>query len=206
MKPILLYCILLLSLSTLQAQTSAKIKVTDYIGINTNVAAYDNKYIADLSKCVKWIREYHNWAHYEAANDYYKWDNITTQPQGWTWPEHTNFMNECRKYGIQILIDVLDKPSWVSSTHIPYNTGTGANASDYIERLEFMGQLVARYGSKKFSNEQIESADNVSGLNYIKYYEDDNEPDYTWYSPRWTAENYAKYCNAVHDGFGVTPD
>ncbi|HET6559165.1 MAG TPA: T9SS type A sorting domain-containing protein, partial [Prolixibacteraceae bacterium] len=50
------------------------------------------------------------------------------------------------------------------------------------------------------------SADNLSGLNYIKYYEDDNEPDYTWYSPRWTAENYAKYCNAVHDGFGVTPD
>lgn len=176
------------------------------MGLNTNVASYDNKYLPDLSKCVKWVREYHDWSHYEAANNYYKWDNITTQPQGWTWPEHTLFMNECRKYGINVLVDVLGVPSWVSSTHIPNNTGTGANASDYIERLEFMGQLVARYGSKKFTNEQIESADNVSGLNYIKYFEDDNEPDYTWYTPRWTAENYAKYCNAVHDGFGVTPD
>lgn len=206
MKRILSFSIFLLSVGALQAQTSEKIKMVDFMGLNTNVASYDNRYIADLSKCVKWVREYHDWSHYEAANNYYKWDNITTQPQGWTWPEHTMFMNECRKYGINVLIDVLGVPSWVSSTHIPNNTGTGANASDYIERLEFMGQLVARYGSKKFTNEQIESADNVSGLNYIKYFEDDNEPDYTWYTPRWTAENYAKYCNAVHDGFGVTPD
>lgn len=206
MKLIFFLCIFSLSVSALQGQTSTKIKMTDFMGLNTNVASYDNKYIGELSKCVKWVREYHDWSHYEAENNYYKWDNITTRPQGWTWPEHTLFMNECRKYGINVLVDVLGVPSWVSTTHIPNNTGTGANAADYIERLEFMGQLVARYGSKKFTNEQIESADNVSGLNYIKYFEDDNEPDYTWYTPRWTAENYAKYCNAVHDGFGVTPD
>ena len=206
MRQTILCCMMMLAFSVLNAQTSTKIKMADFMGANTNVASYDNKYVDELSKCVKWVREYHDWSHYEAANNYYKWDNITTQPQGWTWPEHTDFMKECRKYGINVLIDVLGVPSWVSSTHIPNNTGTGANASDYIERLEFMGQLVARYGSRKFTNEQIESADNVSGLNYIKYYEDDNEPDFTWYTPRWSAENYAKYCNAVHDGFGVTPD
>ncbi|HLN74204.1 MAG TPA: hypothetical protein VK205_12975, partial [Prolixibacteraceae bacterium] len=198
--------ILLFSFCRLQAQTSAKIKMADFMGINTNVASYDNHYIGDMSKCVKWIREYHNWGHYETANNVYKWDNITKGAEGYTWPEHTLFMNECRKYGISVLIDVLGVPSWVSQTHIPNNSGTGANAADYTERLEFMGQLVARYGSKKFTNAQIESADKVSGLNYIKYFEDDNEPDYTWYTPRWTAENYAKYCNAVHDGFGVTAD
>jgi len=77
---------MMLSFSGLRAQTSTKIIMADYMGANTNVAAYDNKYIPALSKCVKWIREYHDWSHYEAENNYYKWDNITTRPQGWTWP------------------------------------------------------------------------------------------------------------------------
>lgn len=176
------------------------------MGINTNVAAYDNKYLADLSKCVKWIREYHDWSHYEAANNYYKWDNVTTEPQGYTWPEHTDFMKECQRLGINVLIDVLGKPSWAGTSPIPTTSGTGSNASEYMERLEFIGQLVARYGSKKVNTSLLETADKVSGLNYIKYYEDDNEPDYTWKSPQWTAASYAKYCNAVHDGFGVLTD
>ncbi|HEY3372226.1 MAG TPA: T9SS type A sorting domain-containing protein [Prolixibacteraceae bacterium] len=206
MKSILVLSILFLLASGLEAQTSSKIILSDYMGINTNVASYDNKYLSDLSKCVKWIREYHDWSQYEAANNYYKWDNITTQPQGWTWPEHTLFMNDCRKYGINVLIDVLGKPSWAGTSPIPITTGTGSNASDYIERLEFIGQLVARYGSKKISTTLLETADKATGLNYIKYYEDDNEPDYTWKSPLWTAANYAKYCNAAHDGFGVQTD
>ena len=203
MKSILFLFTFLIVTNFIQAQTTAKITMAEYLGINTNVAAYDNKYLADLSKCVKWIREYHDWSHYEAANNYYKWENITTQPQGYTWPDHNLFMNECRKYGINVLIDVLGKPSWVGTSPIPNNSGTGANASDYMERLEFVGQLVARYGSKKINTSLLETADKATGLNMIKYYEDDNEPDYTWKSPLWTAASYAKYCNAVHDGFGV---
>ena len=206
MKSILFLITFLLVSNFIQSQNVPKITMSDYIGINTNVAAYDNKYLADLSKCVKWIREYHDWSHYEAANNYYKWDNITTQPQGYTWPDHNLFMNECRKYGINVLIDVLGKPSWVGTSPIPNNSGTGTNASDYMERLEFIGQLVARYGSKKINTSLLETADKASGLNMIKYYEDDNEPDYTWKSPPCTAASYAKYCNAVHDGFGVQTD
>lgn len=203
MKPILFLFSFLVASCFIQAQTSGKMKLSDYLGINTNVAAYDNKYLADLSKCVKWIREYHDWSHYEAANNYYKWDNITTQPQGYNWPDHNLFMNECRKYGINVLIDVLGKPSWVGTLPIPASTGTGANAADYLERLEFMGQLVARYGSKKIDKSLLETVDKATGLNIVKYFEDDNEPDYTWKSPLWSAASYSKYCNAVHDGFGV---
>ncbi|HAH26058.1 MAG TPA: hypothetical protein DCL77_20245 [Prolixibacteraceae bacterium] len=206
MKLIFSLGIILLLASGLGAQTATKITMSDYMGVNTNVASYDNKYLLDLSKCVKWIREYHDWSQYEAANNYYKWDNITTQPQGWTWPEHNLFMDQCKKYGINVLIDVLGKPSWAGTSPLPTNTGTGTLASDYIERLEFIGQLVARYGSKKINTSLLETADKVTGLNYIKYYEDDNEPDYTWKSPLWTAANYAKYCNAAHDGFGVQTD
>ena len=200
----LIFFFLLIGL--LQAQDTTKITMADYMGVNSNVAAYDNKYLADLSKCVKWIREYHDWSQYEAANNYYKWDNITTQPQGYTWPPHTDYMIACRTLGMNVLIDVLGKPDWAGTSPIPVNTGTGSNASDYIEKLEFIGQLVARYGSKKIATSLLETADKATGLNLIKYYEDDNEPDYTWKSPLWPAVNYAKYCNAVHDGFGVTPD
>lgn len=203
MKSILFLITFLLVSNFILSQNTPKITMSDYIGINTNVAAYDNKYLTDLSKCVKWIREYHDWSHYEAANNYYKWDNITTQPQGYTWPDHNLFMNECRKYGINVLIDVLGKPSWAGNSPIPNNAGNGANATDYMERLEFIGQLVARYGSKKIDKSLLETADKATGLNMIKYYEDDNEPDYTWKSPLWSAASYAKYCNAVHDGFGV---
>jgi len=206
MKPIFFLISFFLFSLSLAAQNTPKTLMSDYMGINTNVAAYDNKFLTDLSKCVKWIREYHDWSQYEAANNFYKWDNITKEPQGYTWPEHTDFMKECRRLNMNVLIDVLGKPSWAGTSPIPVNSGTGANASDYMERLEFMGQLVARYGSKKISTNLLETADKATGFNFIKYYEDDNEPDYTWKTPRWTAENYAKYCNAVHDGFGVSTD
>jgi len=190
----------------LQAQDTSKIKMSDFMGINTNVAAYDNKFLADLSKSVKWIREYHDWSQYETANNIYKWDSFTKGPEGYSWPEHTDFMKECRRLGISVLIDVLGKPGWAGTSPIPINSGTGANSSDYLERLEFIGQLVARYGSRKISTSLLETADKATGLNYIKHYEDDNEPDYTWKTPLWPAANYAKYCNAVHDGFGVQTD
>ncbi len=196
-----LFCLSLITI--LSAQESNPVKMSEYIGVNSNVAAYDQHYLADLAKCTKWIREYHSWGHYEVANDYYKWDNITTYPQGYTWPDHTKFMNECRRLGINVLIDVLDKPDWAGESRGAYNTGDGSQPEDYLERLEFIGQLVARYGAQKVDKSLLETADKVTGLNYIKYYEDDNEPDYWWENPLWPAEKYAVYCNAVHDGYGV---
>ncbi len=184
---------------------SGQIRMSEYIGVNSNVAAYDQKYLSDLAECTKWIREYHSWAHFEAANDYFKWDNITTEPQGYTWPDHNKYMDECQKLGINVLIDVLNKPSWAGSHRGAYHTGDGTQPEHYLERLEFMGQLVARYGSRKVADSLLKTADKVSGLNYIKYYEDDNEPDYWWENPAWPAEKYAVYCNAVHNGYGVEP-
>ena len=187
------------------AQEKKQIKMSDFIGINSNVASYDQKYLADLAKCAKWMREYHSWGHYEVADNYYKWDNITTYPQGYSWPDHNKFMDQCKQLGINVLIDVLDKPDWAGNSRGAYSTGDGTKAADYLDKLEFMGQLVARYGAQKIDKTKLETADKVTGLNYIKYYEDDNEPDYWWETPQWPAEKYAVYCNAVHDGFGVEP-
>lgn len=101
------------------------------------------------------------------------------------------------------MIDVLNKPDWAGTARGAYSTGDGSEPRHYLDKLEFMGQLVARYGAQKIDGAKLETADKVSGLNYIKYFEDDNEPDYWWETPKWPAEKYAVYCNAVHDGFGV---
>ena len=203
MKKIFLSVLISFFIFNVYGQEKFQIKMSDFIGINSNVAAYDQKYLTDLAKCTKWMREYHSWRHYEVADNYYKWDNITTVPQGYTWPDHNKFMDECKRLGINLLIDVLDKPDWAGTHRGAYSTGDGTNATDYLDRLEFIGQLVARYGAQKFDKSLLETADKVSGLNYIKYFEDDNEPDYWWETPQWPAENYAVYCNAVHNGFGV---
>ncbi|HSO85793.1 MAG TPA: T9SS type A sorting domain-containing protein [Draconibacterium sp.] len=203
MKQIFNIVLISFSISPISAQEKQSIKMSDFIGINSNVASYDQKYLADLAKCAKWMREYHSWGHYEVADNYYKWDNITTFPQGYTWPDHNKFMDECKRLGINVLIDALDKPGWAGSARGAYSTGDGTKATDYLDKLEFMGQLVARYGAQKIDKSKLETADKVTGLNYVKYYEDDNEPDYWWETPQWPAEKYAVYCNAVHNGFGT---
>ena len=203
MKNIFVFVLIFSFILRASAQENPQIKMTDFIGINSNVAAYDQKYLADLAKCAKWMREYHSWGHYEVADNYYKWDNITTVPQGYTWPDHNKFMDECKRLGINVLVDVLDKPTWAGSARGAYSKGDGTKPEDYLDKLEFMGQLVARYGAQKIDKSKLETADKVTGLNYIKYFEDDNEPDYWWETPLWPAEKYAVYCNAVHDGFGV---
>lgn len=202
LRSLIIVVVAIFSFYQVKSQTE-KILMSDFIGTNTNIAAYDYGFISDVSVCTKWIREYHNWGHYEAANNYYRWDDITKYPYSYTWPNHTKFIEKCQDLGIQVLIDVLEKPSWVSSTPIPNDSGDGADASDYLERLEFLGQLVARYGSKEIADSLLETGDKNSGLNYIQYYEDDNEPDYWWKTPLWSAEDYAQYCNAAHDGYGV---
>ncbi len=197
---------LLISLLSSIYSAQGQLRMSEFIGVNSNVAAYDQKYLSDLAMCTKWIREYHSWAHFEPANDHFKWDDITTEPQGYTWPDHNRFMDECQKLGINVLIDVLNKPSWAGAHRGAYHTGDGTKPEHYLERLEFIGQLVARYGAQKMADSLLKTADKVSGLNYIRYYEDDNEPDYWWENPGWPAEKYAVYCNAVHDGYRVEPN
>jgi len=203
MKQIFISVLISFFIFKISAQENPQIKMTDFIGINSNVAAYDQKYLVDLAKCTKWMREYHSWGHFEVTDNYYKWDNITSVPQGYSWPDHNKFMDQCKQLGINVLIDVLNKPAWAGSARGAYSNGDGTKAADYLDKLEFMGQLVARYGAQKIDKSKLETADKISGLNYIKYFEDDNEPDYWWETPLWPAEKYAVYCNAVHDGFGV---
>jgi len=94
MKKIFAFSLIALLVSGVSAQEKPKMKMADFVGINSNIASYDQKYLADLAKCSKWMREYHSWQQLEVADNYYKWDNITTVPQGYTWPDHNKFMDQ----------------------------------------------------------------------------------------------------------------
>lgn len=177
----------------------------DFVGTNSNVASWDNGFLPELAQATLWMREYHSWNHYENGRDYYKWDSITTQPQGYSWPDHNRFVNAASDLGVQFLLDALGHPSWITGP-VPNDQGDGSLSVDYREKIEFISQAVARYGSKTISSELLETEDGRTGLNLIKYYEDSNEQDYWWVSPQWPPEHYAAYLNAVHDGAGLNRD
>lgn len=43
--------------------------VRDFVGVNTNVGAYDNRIVDDLARAAVWMREYHRWEFFEQEKD-----------------------------------------------------------------------------------------------------------------------------------------
>jgi hypothetical protein len=198
--------IIIISMSeNLFPNDNPKIIVKEFIGINSNVGAYDHNIIGTLAKAAKWMREYHRWEFFEQQEDIYGWDNFTPAFNGNAWPYHTKYIEECLKNNIKILCCVERSTEWASTNGDrngpPYRDKDGTHESHYLDKAEFLAQLVARYGSQLAESGLVETSDKLSGLNYIHYYEDENEPDQWWWQPTWPADKYARYLNAVHDGY-----
>lgn len=83
----------------------------------------------------------------------------------------------------------------------------------YREIAEYAWQISARYGSKSYPNNQLKvnqiprwNGDQVnepkSGLNLIKYFEVENEPDRPWKTSlyKYTPEEFAAFLSAIYDG------
>lgn len=56
MKSVFAIVLMTFSIFCSSAREKPKIKMTDFIGINSNVASSDHKYLADLAKYAKWMR------------------------------------------------------------------------------------------------------------------------------------------------------
>jgi len=190
------------------AQNSYTGTVSDFVGLNTNVGAYDDKIVEKLGHAAKWMREYHSWNHFEKTDDVYAWDDTTPSGYG-TWPFHTKFVEQCVANDINLLIVTQGSTEWAAATgktdDPPFGDADGSSEEDYIDKVEFVSQLVARYASKKIDDSLLETADKKSGLGYVMYYEDANEPDFWWHEPLWPGDLYGVYLNAVHDGRNLTP-
>jgi hypothetical protein len=161
--------------------------VRDFVGINSNVGAYDRGIVDDLAKAAVWMREYHRWEFYEQEQDVYGWDDTTPAFNGGTWPFHTKFVDECVKNGIQLVICAERSTEWASANGLwtgpPYGNTDGKSETDYLDKAEFIAQLVARYGAVKSDAAVLQTADGLTGLNTVHYYEDENEPDRPGGSP-----------------------
>lgn len=204
-----LLMVFLFMFSTLSVAEPYHGAVRDFVGINSNVGAYDNGIVARLGKAAEWMREYHRWEFYEQKSNIYGWDDKTPAFNGGSWPFHTKFVQECVKNNINMVLCAERSTEWASSNGDwngpPYGSTNGTTEADYRDKAEFIAQAVARYGSQKMGADKLQTSDKLSGLNYIQYYEDENEPDQWWWQPTWPAPLYAKYLNAVHDGYNVPP-
>ena len=202
-----LFIVILLFSSYVAAQKPYSGVIKDFVGLNTNVGAYDDQIVARLAKVATWMREYHNWVHFEKNENVYAWDSTTPSGYG-TWPFHTKFVQECVKHDINLLICTQGATTWASATGEtdgpPYGSQDGTQEHHYIDKAEFIAQLVARYGSTTIDGSKLETRDKKTGLSYVKYYEDSNEPDYWWHQPTWPGNFYGRYLNAVHDAHNLT--
>lgn len=204
-----IFCIVLL-VSPVEARKPYSGTIGDFVGINTNAGAYDSGIIERLAKTASWVREYHRWEWYEQSPNVYGWDDDTPAFDGQAWPFHTRFVEACLKNNLNILLCNERTAVWSSTNgqwnNPPHGDKDGTIEDHYIDKAEFIAQQVARYGSQKIDASKLQTRDKLSGLNAIRYYEDDNEPDQWWWQPTWPASKYAKYLNAVHDGYNVASD
>ncbi|WOO39754.1 PKD domain-containing protein [Rubellicoccus peritrichatus] len=182
--------------------------MNDFMGINVHTALWRDYYHpnadythTDISKAFKWVRNYQRWDQFEPENDDYKW-NSEDGGKIFYFDEYYRLLNED---GVNIVVVPMDPPDWViGSAKFPIDNGTGEEPNNYRERAEFLAQMAARYGpTGGHAESRLETSDKVQGLDYVRYFEDHNEPNQDWREDIWPASYFGQYLNATHDGRGV---
>jgi len=187
----------------------------DFIGINSFNDVPDS-----IQKVVKQIREYHSWGWDEGntettypgfPNNQYGWNPSWASGANWAW-NFDKFYGNAFKSGTTISPALnMCAPYIVNydgnkSNNKPIAPGEASkNPLSYKEHADWMFQFAARYGSKQVSPSLLKlRADNPvkSGLGYIKYMENWNEPDKYWKGrdAYFTPFEYAAMSSADYDG------
>ncbi|WP_417589221.1 T9SS type A sorting domain-containing protein [Owenweeksia hongkongensis] len=186
----------------------------DFLGTN----ALHNEPI-DKLRCVGSIREYHPWQWDEGngsssypgyPNNQYAWSPSWVSGPGWGWDfdqTYTSFLNAgldlspCLQ---QTAPYMLDKSTNVDQKPISLNDDP-ENPNSYEEHARYLYQFTARYGSTTVppSKLMLRPGQPVhSGLNLIKYIENNNEPDKWWRGREgyFSPFEMAAMCSADYDG------
>ncbi len=208
----------IVSAKTIELLVNSKTSMDQFIGTN---AFIDDP--LDKMKAVGYIREYHPWNWDEG--DIYN-GNPKSYP---TYPNNKNAFNpstaaggnywffddyykKLKDAGIMVCPAIMGSVAWLNTTHdfgsnnIPVKAGLNRNdAKSYPEHADHMFQYAARYGSTPVADKLLKLADNQprkSGLNYLRYLENSNEPDRWWgtVDENFTAENLAAMGSADRDG------
>lgn len=135
------------------------------------------------------------------------WDPRT--PAGY---DFDTYYRRLKEAGITVFPCVQGTVPWVSgepntkSRHKPVTSGKDpSDPLSYVEHADFMFQYAARYGGRKLADSLLKAAPGQvkrSGLNYLEYYENWNEPDGWWGGRRdyFTPYEYAAMSSADYDG------
>jgi hypothetical protein len=166
----------------------------------------------DKMKVAGFIREYHSWD-WDAGSVAFPDNRVALNPSYVTGWYFDSYYKKLLDAGITVSPCILGSTKWLSppgSTY-PYEgkpVPSGLDPEDpqsYKAHADHMFQFAARYGSQEVPDNMLKLATNqsrVSGLGYLKYLENWNEPDRTWGPPQnhFDAGEFAAMGSADRDG------
>lgn len=195
--------LLSLFLTNLFGFTDYSNTMNDFMGCNQNMVMHmdGNNLYPDYNKAFRWLRDYISWSAIEkTVNDNYDY--------GGFWPNTDEHYYQCKQNGINVLMTIMFGNSIVGANdHFPKDNGSGYDEQSYRERSEFAAQTAARYGRKNsHPGTSIETADKFQGMDYVRYYEDFNEPDQWWEATSWPYDAYGWHVSSFNDGRNCTVD
>lgn len=177
----------------------------------------------DKMQALGFIREYHNWNWDEGdiwsgggvldypgfPNNQNAWNPSYAGGGGWNFD---NYYKKLFDAGITVVPCVQGGVKWInggvdfSTSDKPVRDGLSTLlSSSYEEHSDHLFQYAARYGQTVVDDNLLKLASNqprVSGLGYLKYIENANEPDGWWNGPdaQFSAEELAAMGSADRDG------
>ncbi|MCF8358163.1 MAG: fibronectin type III domain-containing protein [Prolixibacteraceae bacterium] len=203
--------------TTSELVVNAKTPMDQFIGVN---AFIDDP--LDKMMVAGYIREYHSWnwdegdiwdgggnLNYPGYPNNQNAFNPSWAGGGWNFD---NFYKDLTDAGLFVCPAIQGSVKWLNdeksfpSSNIPVRSGLDRNdPTSYREHADHMFQFAARYGSTHVSDELLKLADNqtrVSGLGYVSYLENWNEPDNWWDGDdaEFTPANLAAMGSADRDG------
>lgn len=181
--------------------------VEQFLGLN---AFIDDP--TDKISAIGNIREYHNWATCDGngAAGYAGYPNNQLEFSLWGgfW-DFDKYYHDLQQAGVMAFPCIQGGVDYIDNGAMP-PVAAGADATapaSYVAHADFMFQYVARYGSVAVDHAKLKLASGQvveSGLGYLSYFENGNEPDANWVhadgSPVFSPEATAAMSSADYDG------
>jgi hypothetical protein len=171
----------------------------DFTGSNANIGD-DPKNLTPIG----WVRDYHNWGwicdNYANSPAYPNMLYTFNLPENdWSWDDHYKAYKDA---GVEAFPAVQGGVPWIANGGAPPvpNGDDKTAAASYIAHGDTMFQIAARYGSTMVDASKLKlRADQtkLSGLGYVKYYENFNEQDN---ASGFTGDVFAAMSSADYDG------